>query len=764
MFKLSMVQFLISLVLFMGVGQSAHAGEDGAWFRKASCEETLHGVSGNTSTLTSESNSPSTKPMDEAALVIKGAEFLHQRYPNLHTTIPVEKNAFRKQHKSSELLHKPALKISAWLEFLQASHGRFSSFSKAMERIKAYYHQKFVTSINDIPESFFEQEIRRQRESGRGNAELGEKRRQKLAEIAIEDQKKSLDLWVDYLFSEDAAIYPMWAKYWSFMGMVKLGKFNPETGSFGHRSRGQMAPFPELNREAYAIVVDAVIKKVHGHDLKDLFDPDVVKLLEGANFGKLYGRALQNTTNSKLDTSSLEGRWVRYKRGSSPAVLIEDLRGRNTGWCSAGESTAAAQLEKGDLHIFYSLDDHGNATVPRIAIRMTGYEISEIRGIGKDQNLDPIISGSTVLPRKLEEFGARGRAFITRSSHMKRLTLIEEKHLKNESLTMEELRFLYEFGESISGFGYQKDPRIAELRKSRNIREDLSHILNIDPSKISLSKEEALSGNVEYHFGDLMVRASDLQPGIDLPKAVSGALSIEELNSAKDFHLPLFVGGTLRIKGLESPEGLHLPTTLSGSLDLPDLKSAKGLELPISLGGSLLLDSLESPEGLILPSFIGRGLYLGKIRSIKGLVLQKTFNGDLDLGSVVSLEGESLAVTVNGDISLNALKVAKGLKLQDSLPGSLLLDGLESSEDLDLPSSVAGDFSMNSLQVARGITFPKFVGGTFSLRRLKSTEGLGLPKFVGGMINLERVESIDELQMPEDYKGFVVWGVGSESY
>ena len=51
---------------------------------------------------------------------------------------------------------------------------------------------------------------------------------------------------------------------------------------------------------------------------------------------------------------------------------------------------------------------------------------------------------------------------------MQLLTTIHNKVQKGFELNAEELKFLYETDNQIEGFGYWKDPRIAEIKSKRN--------------------------------------------------------------------------------------------------------------------------------------------------------------------------------------------------------------------------------------------------------------------------------------------------------
>jgi hypothetical protein len=118
---------------------------------------------------------------------------------------------------------------------------------------------------------------------------------------------------------------------------------------------------------------------------------------------------------------------------------------------------------------------------------MEGDRIAEVRGIAKDQHLDPYIS--PVVQEKLKEF-PDGPKYEKKASDMKILTRIEAKMNKEEPLGKDELRFLYEIGSKIEGFGYSRDPRIQELRSKRNSKEDAPVVFGCAPDEIAWSRDQ----------------------------------------------------------------------------------------------------------------------------------------------------------------------------------------------------------------------------------------------------------------------------------
>jgi hypothetical protein len=82
------------------------------------------------------------------------------------------------------------------------------------------------------------------------------------------------------------------------------------------------------------------------------------------------------------------------------------------------------------------------------------------------------------------------------------LTTIENKMNSSKSLTRNELIFLYEINGTIEGFGYQRDPRIAEIRSKRDPKKDASVVLDCTTSEIALNRNE-VSEHTKAYIGPL---------------------------------------------------------------------------------------------------------------------------------------------------------------------------------------------------------------------------------------------------------------------
>ena len=320
----------------------------------------------------------------------------------------------------------------------------------------------------------------------------------------VEEQKSSLDQWVDYLASPDAP-YPDWFKYWAMRNVLNLSKYDKDKKVFPKREPNTINPFPDLQHDALAFVLDVVNKKAEGQkiDLDQLGEDDrqqIEKLLASENFAKLYAWVIEKITPASVEALAITaGHWVKYKQGSKAMKLVESIQGYGTGWCTAGEAVAQSQLSRGDFYVYYSLDEDKKPTIPRAAIRMEGKNIAEVRGIAKEQNLDAYIA--PVVQQKMKEF-PDGTAYEKKAGDMKKVTTIENKVKLGQELSKVDLIFLYEIESAIEGFGYQRDPRIAELRKERDPKKDAPIVFECKPHEIAWNQQE-ITNNTKAYVGPL---------------------------------------------------------------------------------------------------------------------------------------------------------------------------------------------------------------------------------------------------------------------
>ena len=618
--------------------------------------------------------------MNESNLWI---DIISKFYTNLHNTDRVL--------KASDLSDNRRERLFKYFERLEELHKKVAnSESKTGEKLlKSFYYDLYVIKPEDIPESYFQKQISIARERGYGNIELTPENRKQMIDQIIEDQKESLDKWIEYfLYNEESKSYEMWEKYWVFQGLQSLGKYDKEKGKFSKRDKNTVYPFPPVEKEYVFTTLKLMEDYIKGKDTED----EIKSALGSGNFKLLYEYVIrQSLLKGEHQSNTSQGKWVKYEQGSDYNILRNSLQGYYTGWCTAaGENFAKGQLSNGDFYVYYTLDGNGEAKVPRIAIRMDGEDkIGEIRGIADNQNMEPEML--PILEEKLKEFPDREK-YLKKEHDMKLLTLIDKKVKSNKELIIDEIAFLYEVENEIVGFGYERDPRIEEIRSKRNAIQDLNKLF-----------------------------ASD-----------------------KKFK-------EIRLFYLENADGLKLPETVDGDLILNRLISAEGLELPQSVGGDLNLNRLRVADGLILPQSIGGSLFLKSLISADGLVLPQTIGGDLNLYWLESAKGLEFPQSIGGSLKLGHLTSAEGVELPQSIGGFLDLHNLTSAERLELPQFIGDYLDLSVLRSAEELILPKFVGRFLNLHKLGSAEELVLPQSIGEDINLLNLENYKGLKLPYDF-------------
>ena len=344
-----------------------------------------------------------------------------------------------------------------------------------------------VIKAENVPESHFALQRQIARNQGHGDIEITPDMKHQLIEAAQADQRASLEKWVEYLGGNDGS-YPDWFKTYAWQGITRLGKYNKETQKFSRREADTVAPYPELSREALAYTY-AAVKNFHVLGEK----PDDAKLqqvLKEGSFGRLYTHAILEVTPDNPELrQDIRGSWTKYHQSADPRTarrLAGSLQGHGTDWCTAGEPTAAMQLQDGDFYVYYTRDEDGKDTIPRLAIRMENGVVShDVRGVLPGQEVEPILID--VLSEKLQDPDLPGgKEYLQKAADMKRLTALDDLMTKNPDavLSKDDLLFLYEFNRTIEGFGYDRDPRIDEIKAKRGER-DLPEIIRMLPEVLA---------------------------------------------------------------------------------------------------------------------------------------------------------------------------------------------------------------------------------------------------------------------------------------
>jgi len=426
---------------------------------------------------------------------------LHIKNQELQKSPEVDRAVERKERTGEKVANDPNDRIEAYMDRLQNIflNPDEETRKRNLEIFRDKIYDALIIKRENFSESYFELQQRIARERGQQVEEIPENVREQMMDVAIEDQKHSLDAWMDYLTSSDA-VYPTWFKYYAWKEVTKLSQFDKERGEFKKRTKTTVAPFPDIYREPLAQIADIYLKVKE--DNKNLKDTEIQEMFS-KKFPALYAELIQKTLEAGIEgREEIRGEWVKYEQGNEDDAeeLYYSLEGKGTGWCTAGRSTAETQIESGDFYVYYTNDADGEPTQPRLAIRMENdNKIGEVRGVLPHQGVEPILQ--EVLDEKLSEFGNEADVYKKKSEDMRQLTALERKQENREEFTKEDLEFLYEMKSPIEGFGYEKDPRIEELRDARDVETDMLIIFECTTDQIAHNTSE-INENTKAYVGD----------------------------------------------------------------------------------------------------------------------------------------------------------------------------------------------------------------------------------------------------------------------
>jgi hypothetical protein len=446
---------------------------------------------------------------------------LHRKIPDLQSSAEVD-SAVKKQERltTQKIPNNPNERIDAYLKRLEQLVLDLDN-SQEKKDLGDVLHTNRPRALSLLREKILDEYIRPNKEKMAEGAamveeraarqmgltvEYGDEQLEQRGGIAIGDLESSLDQWITYL-SDKNEPYPVWFRYYAFRNILNLGEYDKDKQEFPKRSRGTFKLFPDVDRGALAYVEqmmeaaqdETILNRIRTSQQAqgntpehELLTEEKAKAFAAMTFAKQYAEGIQQngeiTPELRAET---RGQWVRYQQGTDPTALWLSLQNKGTAWCTKGYPTAETQLKGGDFYVYYTLDATGKPSIPRIAIRMEGETaIAENpRGVfDAQQNLEPNMVD--ILEDKLKEFGPASETFKKKSHDMRLLTEIEKKTTANEALTKDELVFLYEINESIEGFGYEKDPRVEELRSKRNPKEDAPIVFECAPEEIAWQESD----------------------------------------------------------------------------------------------------------------------------------------------------------------------------------------------------------------------------------------------------------------------------------
>lgn len=343
--------------------------------------------------------------------------------------------------------------VKKYMDKLENAYKNADTSSK-IYYLKNLYYTKYVINKKDISDNLSNEE----------------------KESIIYSQKKTLNKWIDYL-SDKNSMYPMWAKYWVFQGMLEIGDYDEVNGFCKTRNKKTTAPFISVDSE----IISKCISTLQSNLIKEnIDDENLEKIINSCNFSKIYSSQMMAKKKYICDNlKNTDGVWAEFYQNNvnDSKILADSLQNKYTGWSTADESIAKAMINGGkingnnynggDFYVYYTKDNEGNYTIPRISIRMDGKDkIAEVRGVDDYQNIEK--SMIQVLKDKIMDMPFLSledvQKYTEKINDLDELNTILNKTIDKEKLSDKELHDLYikKFG-----FGVQNDSVAIKLIQKR---------------------------------------------------------------------------------------------------------------------------------------------------------------------------------------------------------------------------------------------------------------------------------------------------------
>lgn len=319
------------------------------------------------------------------------------------------------------------------------------------------------------------------------------------------------------------------------------------------------------------------------------------------------------------------GIWIRFDKPEDYLKLSNLVKNVDVAWKIKEPSHVKYYLNNGSVLVYCTKDSNGIYNIPRMHIVINKQNrINYVWGIAEFENIEPELLD--ILDEKLDEIKDKKFLHKKRIDDMKLLTLIQEKTENNQELSIEEIKFLYEFDREINCFGFAKDSRIANLRKTRNATDDMNRVFR----------------TLDNYDGDLTFNFPSFADGLVFPKNIRGNFTLGKVKSLNNCKLPEFV---------------------EGDVNFPKLKKVKNVFFMGKVLGDINIESLEQADHFVFPEFVGGSIYAGKLKTTKSVVLSRILMGNAYFSSWNKSEKTIFFEQVGGEIQLTSLKENESLML-----------------------------------------------------------------------------------------------------
>lgn len=444
-------------------------------------------------------------------------KFIVKKYPKLNKEI--------KQVTDNQLEN-----INYYMKRLEKLHNMAKTNENALKHLKHYYYEKYVIKEKNI--------------------------KNKTKKDIIQKQKDTLDPLIEYFVNDDNN-YPVWAKYWAFQGLIQMFSLNNDEIHYFNRPKKSDKPFIDLNKKALSICIDNMIKYIGNKPV----DNEIKQMLKNGSFIRIYTHVLDNLYKDSQKQNNISSEWVKYTQSSDLNKLEENLNEYNINWNVKEDIPSNIKPCNEDIYIYYLYDENSNIKVPKIAIKVENGLVKNIMGTGAYKETE--LELENILINKLKDFSNGIDTYNQITEDTKTLTTIYEKEKKNIELNSDDILFIYEVIDKISGYGDNKDPRINEIKRKRNKYKDI----------LKIKLPEIFDKNLNFsEFSSVS--------GLKLPRIMYGDINLSGLQISSGLILPEIMYGNINLKKLIIATGVTFPKEMYGKINLINLKSIKDFEIP----------------------------------------------------------------------------------------------------------------------------------------------------------------------------------------
>jgi hypothetical protein len=510
------------------------------------------------------------------------------------------------------------------------------------------------------------------------------------------------------------------------------------------------------------LMLDAVVTSNYDYKLEKYFKRNSTTIRNMAPFdagtlAELYGMTenkellktyaeiqadnASRVVKANMMKSTKEGKWLKFAGGDNVSEAERETNAnalsqlvQNTFWCT--KTNAKSQLDGGDFYV-YVTEGTDMRPIPRIAVRMDGSDVGELRGnASSKQDLEPEMLPVAEKFLKEEIPGGSGQTWLDSIAFNKKAKAFAESidgstlsmNMINEfaKLSSESAKYNVDYGKN--GFIERIEESIKAKVKAGDVTSELDGVIETSLGDAN-TKTKIFIGNVRRGFYDRLQNV----------EVVIGDVTIDGTDIA--------------------PFSLRV---ITGDLDLGNnIQSLSNIE---TVGGKIYFgNSINTLEDLGKIEVINGAYSFSPPTRVKTFDYLKTINGDFNIERSSFLESLGSLEVINGSLragksDLNSLGNLKSVSSYAILPrGVKKIDGVSFGGRLELSDGVEiinvktipGDFvvyevsGMESKHSATGSI--EEIGGTALLHDSSSTS-IGNIKRVGRGISLsKKITSLENL-------------------